>query len=415
MTILQITSLLTGGAGQEVLSMHRALINMGHESYIIVRGKMMIDTHNNTVSIKYASLWFTKLKRLLYRFILKFIKVEMSYAPYNLSERFMCYNAQKILQKLPKSPDVIFVKWASGFANARFINELQKVTTAKIVITFVDQAPLTGGCHYPNDCENYNCGCVDCPISKSEWLKKNISKNFQYKKEFIPKSSLILVASSGDEELVKKSILYRENTIIKTLTCIDSKIFVPGDKKRAKESFGIDPNLKVVLCGCTHIKEKRKGISYLIEALNLIKYKNFIVLQVGDEKIENLKCNVRYVGYLNQKELVSAYQAADVFVCPSIADSGPMMINQSLMVGTPVVSFPIGVAKDLVRTMQTGYLAKLSNSLDLAIGIDKILSMDNKEYIKMTTYSREMAVKKYNVLNSESSLDRLLDIVIKQI
>ena len=56
----------------------------------------------------------------------------------------------------------------------------------------------------------------------------------------------------------------------------------------------------------------------------------------------------------------------------SIEDSGPMMINESIMCGTPVVCFDMGVARDLVHTGRTGYRAALRDSSDLAFGIREV-------------------------------------------
>ena len=180
------------------------------------------------------------------------------------------------------------------------------------------------------------------------------------------------------------------------------------DKYEAKIRWGIDPIKKVILCGSSKINEPRKGIKYLVEAINQIKYKNFILLLVGGDDIAGVDCEVQHTGYLNTEQLKSAYQAADVFVCPSIADSGPLMINQSIMTGTPVVSFPIGVSKDLVHTMKTGYLAKLHDAKDLAKGIDLILSLSENEYNEMSMLCREFAVNLYNTTKSKSSLDNFI-------
>jgi glycosyltransferase involved in cell wall biosynthesis len=95
----------------------------------------------------------------------------------------------------------------------------------------------------------------------------------------------------------------------------------------------------------------------------------------------------------NTYGIASAYQAADVYVCPSIEDSGPMMINQSIMCGTPVVSFEMGVALDLVVTGKTGYRAKLKDTGDMAKGILDILTLDEDNYKIMSVNCRELALK----------------------
>jgi glycosyltransferase involved in cell wall biosynthesis len=98
----------------------------------------------------------------------------------------------------------------------------------------------------------------------------------------------------------------------------------------------------------------------------------------------------------NNEQLAAAYQAADIFVCPSIEDAGPMMINQSIMTGTPVVSFEMGVALDLVITGETGFRAKLKDSADFARGLNDILQLDDKAYRKMCSTCRELGLRLFH-------------------
>ena len=67
------------------------------------------------------------------------------------------------------------------------------------------------------------------------------------------------------------------------------------------------------------------------------------------------------------------YKAADVFACPSIDDFGPMMINESVICGTPVVAFRSGVAPDLIRSDSLGYLANKFDSDDFSKGLKTFL------------------------------------------
>lgn len=412
MKILQFTYVLNGGAGQEVLSMHDALVKLGHESYIVYAGKYVVDSQNNQFTLAGVSNWMGKILRAICKFLFSFIKIDNTYAPYNLFERYMCYNAKKILDQISFDPDIIFIKWVSGFVNARFIADLKKFSKAKIVISFIDQAPLTGGCHYPIDCLQFMNECINCPMSKSKLFKKCIHENYKYKKRYLPNELLIMIASSGDEKLLKKSKLYTNQKILKVLPTINSNEFKPEDKISAKEAFDIDAKKKVILCGSSNLKESRKGMSYLIEAIKLMKYKDFVLLIIGNQELENIDCDVRYAGYLSKAKLIKAYQAADVFVCPSIADSGPMMVSQSIMTGTPVVAFPIGVSNDLVHRLLTGYRAKFCDIEDLANGVDFILSLSDEQYKKMSRNCRRLAKKKYDINNSELSLSNLIKMII---
>ncbi len=111
--------------------------------------------------------------------------------------------------------------------------------------------------------------------------------------------------------------------------------------------------------------------------------------------LPQLTSDYTFAGLLSVKnELPKAFQAADLFVCPSIEDAGPMMVNQAIMSGTPVVAFEMGVALDLVHTGVTGYRARLKDSDDLAKGMKDILSLSEIELTKMRENCRNMGLSK---------------------
>ena len=128
---------------------------------------------------------------------------------------------------------------------------------------------------------------------------------------------------------------------------------------------------------------------------NLIKKEDIFLLIAGHHAkslLELLPFQHKHLGYLKDEVTLSmAYQAADVFVCPSIDDQGPMMIPESMMCGTPVVAFDNGIAPELIVDMETGYLAQYRDSFDLAHGIYQVLTSDRQNEMKVS--SREMAFK----------------------
>ena len=63
------------------------------------------------------------------------------------------------------------------------------------------------------------------------------------------------------------------------------------------------------------------------------------------------------------------------------------------MCGTPVVSFNMGSAVDLVRTGVTGYRAALMNSNDLAKGIMQILNLTPVDAQKVSGNCRDIGLK----------------------
>jgi glycosyltransferase involved in cell wall biosynthesis len=86
-----------------------------------------------------------------------------------------------------------------------------------------------------------------------------------------------------------------------------------------------------------------------------------------------------------------------------------MMINESIMCGTPVVAFEMGVAPDLVHTGQTGYRAKLKDNEDLAKGIAQILGLSKDAYDAMSNNCRELGLRSCHPDVQEKGFEQLFD------
>ena len=159
---------------------------------------------------------------------------------------------------------------------------------------------------------------------------------------------------------------------------------------------------KVIFFGATNINEERKGGQYLKEALRLVAnkgIKSVVLLTAGRKssliEFKNINFRCIHVGYLEgDSQLASAYQVADLFISPSMQDSGPMMVNESILCGTPVVAFNIGVALDLVITNETGYLAEVGEVNDLARGIVKIIGLSPIKLAIMKKKCRAVGMNK---------------------
>jgi len=94
-------------------------------------------------------------------------------------------------------------------------------------------------------------------------------------------------------------------------------------------------------------------------------------------------------------KLVPCYNAADIYMAPSLQDNSPITVIESLSFGTPVVAFNAGGMPDMIEHLKNGYLAKLKSSEDLAAGIVALLS-DSGLRLKMREKCRNDALEKFN-------------------
>lgn len=413
--ILHLTSLDFGGAGKYTMDFHRLVLSCGYESYVAVRGEKMIYPDGSRHEIKQTkSFWWNKLRRWLFRQVVKHTKIDNAYSMYNLCERFTCHSAADMLAAMPKKPDVVFVHWVSDFANAKFLAELKQLTGAEIVYILVDHALYSGGCHYQIDCQGYKDGCHDCPATTSRIVQRGIEKNYAFKKKYLPHDTIIISTKEDNSRISQSSILSVFH-LEPFVTPMDSHKFCPADDRTAlRKLWNLPQDKKIVFFGATSLNERRKGIKELLEALPMVQAEDVMYVAAGNELGVQLPDNTISMGYLNEAQLIQMYQIADVFVCPTLADAGPYMVKQSLMCGTPVVAFPVGISMELVQTGRTGYQAIYGDSRNLAQGIDYVLNLSEVEWRKMSVDCRKIAVEIYATSDKKNAIDDLLVKVLLQ-
>ncbi len=110
------------------------------------------------------------------------------------------------------------------------------------------------------------------------------------------------------------------------------------------------------------------------------------------------------LGYVSSDRLKSiAYSAADLFLFPTRADNLPLVLQESMACGTPMVSFNIGGVPDLVRPGKTGYLAAPEDAKDFCQGIVLLLTDtalreqlgQNCRAVALAEYPLELQAQRY--------------------
>jgi glycosyltransferase involved in cell wall biosynthesis len=107
--------------------------------------------------------------------------------------------------------------------------------------------------------------------------------------------------------------------------------------------------------------------------------------------------DVRYVGRLrHDTELASLYSSADVMVVPSLQESFGKTAAEAMACGTPVTAFANSGLLDIVDHKQSGYLATLNSSADLADGIAWCVDGVSRDG-GLRARARQKAVQAFNV------------------
>ncbi|OAQ38445.1 hypothetical protein A5893_13530 [Pedobacter psychrophilus] len=313
--------------------------------------------------------------------------------------------------KYIQNTDILHFHWINqGFLSLKNIKSLFHLNKP-IVWTLHDMWTFTGGCHYAGDCDHFLNQCGNCKFLRNP-NKNDISHRGWLGKEEIyqQNKNIVFVACSEWLANVAKSSSLLKNFRIEAIpNPIKTEVYKPLYKTLLKKKWNIALEAKIVLFGAANINDKRKGLVYLLEALEILKKSNansnIQVLLFGKNKsldISQLPFPAKSFSIVNdEQQLVEIYNLADVFVLPSLEDNLPNMVMEALSCAIPVVAFDQGGIPEMLSHHQNGYIAKYKSSEDLANGISWVLNVEG-EHLKnnarekvLNSYSEEVVAEKY--------------------
>jgi len=395
MKILHISESDSGGAGKAALRLHIGLLKQGIDS------KMLVLNKSSKVKNVFHVTHFELMRKITFRLFRYKLKLKYPKRPAGL-DNFTGIRGIKRLNNhnLIKKTDIINLHWIANFVN--YPSFFKSIKNKPIVWTLHDMNPFTGGCHYTGDCKKYEESCESCPQLGSENENDLSKKIFNRKKEaYKGKNINIITLSKWLTNCAKKSNLISKFPITRIPNGLPIDIFRPLNKNKCRELLKLPKDKTIILFGANY-KTKRKGFFYLKEALRMIKkqrIKDIALVVFGNciDSLENINFPTYFLGHFdNEKKLAEVYNAADIFVIPSLEEAFGLTCLESMACGTPVVGFNTGGIPDMIKNGKTGLLAKYKNSKDLAIKIKWMIEHD-KDRKKMGINTRKIIENKYRL------------------
>lgn len=155
----------------------------------------------------------------------------------------------------------------------------------------------------------------------------------------------------------------------------------------------------------------RKGLDVLLQACLLLEqkgFKNYTLLVVGDgeqrEKLQtftrehDLTSCVKWVGHVNYDQINSYFQAADVFVLPTLEDTWGVVVLEAMLFGKPVLCSSGAGTSEMITDGENGYVFDPKQPQELAVLMQKFIDspqiieeMGKRSYQKILQYNPETA------------------------
>lgn len=396
----------TGGAAIAARRLWKSLLKLKVDTIFMVFDETSVEEKNLIVLTKslYEKLrwWFNFIfERIYFLPHEKNKSVRFAFSPAITGKRISRHKAVQ-------NADIIHLHWFNqGFLSLKNMEELIDLGKP-LVWTLHDMWAFTGGCHYNNDCLNFTGDCGKCPYLKYPGKHDLSWRILRKKKNIYSKANITFVTCSSwlKTEAEKAAILVGKE-ILSIPNPIDSELYCPANRDEVRKKLNLPLERKLILFGAANVNDPRKGIRYLLDALSHIKQTDEIEMVLfgknGNLVASSLPYKTNDFGLIHSvRDLVQLYQAADLFVLPSLQDNLPNTVMESLACGTPVVAFNTGGIPEMVGHKQNGYLAKYKSSEDLASGIEWVLSNNANNLLGkaarekvLQCYSEKVVAEKY--------------------
>ena len=300
-------------------------------------------------------------------------------------------------------PDIVHLhNLHSNYVNLNMLLKYLADKDIPTVITMHDCWYFTGKCfHYADsDCDRFQYGCGKCKKKKSppkSWMfdcSAKVWKDRKYFLHLIPRLKVIGCSNWICNE-AKKSFL-KDCDISCIYNGVDISIF------RERET-GLSSQLKeqdeILVMGMANKWFLPENISMITKVHSLENVKLMIV-GCSEEQISTLSDmdeNIIAIGYVKDRnELAEYYNAADVFVNLTHADTLPTVNMESICCGTPVITYDSCGSPELIDE-NSGMVIKEFNEEGV---VNAILKMKKQKFeecsgIGIKKFDKNQCYEKY--------------------
>ena len=415
------TSERTGGAAVAASRLMEALNNYGVKAKMLVRDK---ESERITVAALPQS-WRLQGHFLWERFC---IWLRLHLCRQHLFDIDIA-NCGTDITKLREfqEADIIHLHWINqGMLSLKDIRRIL-ASGKRIVWTMHDIWSATAICHLTLDCRRFETQCQECRLlPRGGSVNDLAAKVWKQKQRMLEGQRITFVACSewlaGE---ARKSALLEGQTITSIPNPIDTHIYHPLDRQQVRQELDLPIEGRIILFVSQRATNPYKGMQYLTEACQqLVKIypemvENTTVAILGghaEEVTDQLPFRSYPLGYVNDEQrIVKVYNAADVFVLPSLSENLPNTIMEAMACGIPSIGFRIGGIPEEINHQENGYVANYMDAVDLAKGIRWALDEANTEEVRKAClrkvaqhYSQQSVAKRYTDVYECRMLNREL-------
>lgn len=402
-----------GSTGNIVADLKREYLKDGHDVYVLYgRGKKVNEAKVYKTGYEFESKVhhaFSRVTENLYGGMF-----------------FSTLRLKRYLKKI--NPDVVHLHCINGFfVNIYSIIKFLKKRNVKVILTNHADFMFTANCGISLDCKKWKTAeCRKCEHVKefngkysvthrTHHFFKKMKRAFKGAKNFV-----ITGVSPALCEMMEESPIFKDIPVLSVNNGFNISDFSFISDKDPYIDIRKDEKTKIVLHVTSGFHLRDKGGFFLYDIAKKYQRQNVKFVVIGNMKNEKDTENITFLGRIEKKEdLLAHYRHADATILLSQYETFSMVIAESLLMGTRVVSFlsggPESVAPlEYTKFVEYGDLDKfvkeLDATLDTEVDKDKVISTAQRTYdISYTKNNYEILFEDKGNEKKNSSIHRMRD------
>jgi len=388
--VIQINCASFGSTGSLSRSIHKALLEAGHESKIFYG----VGNSNEELVEPISSMFSVRMHSVFSRYT-------------GMQGYFSVFSTKKLIKKIKKfAPDIIHLHNVHGsYLNLPILFKFLKKYNKKTVITLHDCWLFTGKCPYFTDanCQKWLENCGNCSqlqeYPKSKFIDRT-RRNLNDKKKWFNGFENLKICTVSDwlRDTAKKSFL-SQYPIKSIYNGIDTNIFYPRETENVKQKYFLEE--KFVVLGVASSWDKRKGLAEFITLAKELPNIAVVLVGLRKEQAADLPENIIAIQRTeNRDELAELYSAADVFINLSTEETFGLVVAEAMSCGTPAIVYNSTACPEIVDDGVTGFVVEPHN-LNEVIKVIKGLENTKTDFSEkcrkhiINKYTVELMCKRY--------------------
>ncbi len=174
-------------------------------------------------------------------------------------------------------------------------------------------------------------------------------------------------------------------------------LFGINDRRMVLCLSNYDPSKNQLMAVRAFLEANVPGSVLVVVGKNFNEYTELLRASCRQAKGED---RVVFLEKLDEPLIRAAYRAADLFVCPSLWESGPLVLLEAMAAGTPFVSVDVGFASQLtggiVVANQTAMADAIRDLLNNEVDREKLRRLGRAEC--SSKYDWKVIMPKYDAL-----------------